>query len=823
MSIIGKNIPHDAAHTHVRGESVYIDDMPKAQGELIVGFLGSPFAHGKVKKLDLSKAQNIPGVVCLLTHKDLHHNVFGPITQDEILLVEEISQFIGQPIVVIGAESKEAIKKAKEAIMLEMEELEPVLTINQAIAKKSFIDKVYSINRGDVDGAFKNARHVLDGAFVVGGAEHFYFESQACIAYPGENKELVVHSSTQNPSEVQHVIAHLLGLTQSEVVVITKRMGGGFGGKECQATHPAVMASMVALHTKRPARLIFNKDDDMKYTGKRHPFQNRYSVAFGDDGVIKGIKFDLYADGGAYNDLSTAVLGRALTHSDNAYFIENAQIIGTICKTNFPPNTAFRGFGGPQGIITIENVIEEIAQYLKLDALVVRERNLYGTGETRNTTPFGQVVSNNNLPKILEQLKSSSEYEKRREAVSKFNSESKAHLKGIALTPVKFGISFTNTMLNQANALVNVYLDGSVQVSTGATEMGQGVNTNMRMLAADEFGIDVNSVRVMATSTEKNNNTSATAASSATDLNGSATVDACRKIKESMAKAVAAELSTQSENILFEEGYVFDKNNSSKKLTFKEAIFLTYRSRLPLGERGFYATKGIHFDWSKGQGAPFLYYTMGAAVSEVLIDRFTGTMTVERFDLLMDIGKSINPGINRGQIAGAFMQGIGWMTNEELRYTDKGSLLNHSPTTYKIPNINDVPENFNIDTIDFYNTPNVRGTKAVGEPPLVLGISVYAAIKNALSYENSSENRIAPLSVPATPEEILMRLECHYEKANDGKCTAGSLRFNEFHGIQLPEIIYKGLRPVSSSVAQARINDGSAKPAGSKEKAASNV
>ncbi len=808
MSIIGKNIPHDAAHTHVRGESVYIDDMPHAQGELLVGILGSPYAHGRIKKLDLSKAQKIPGVVCLLTHKDLHHNVFGPITQDEILLVEEVSQFVGEPIVVIGAETREAIKQAKEAIVLEMEELEPILTINQAIAKKSFIDKVYKINRGDVDAAFNTADHILDGVLIVGGAEHFYFESQACIAYPGENNELVVHSSTQNPSEVQHTIAHLLGLKQSEVVVITKRMGGGFGGKECQATHPAVMACMVALKTKRAARLVFNKDDDMKHTGKRHPFQNRYKVAFDSEGLIKAVKFDLYADGGAYNDLSTAVIGRAITHSDNAYFLENAQLTGTICRTNLPPNTAFRGFGGPQGIITIENVLEEIAQYLGLDALLVRQRNLYGTGDTRNTTPYGQVISNNNLPAIFEQLSASCDYQNRKKAIDKFNAESETHVKGLALTGVKFGISFTNTMLNQANALVNVYLDGSVQVSTGATEMGQGVNTNMRMLACDEFGIPVEHVRVMATSTEKNNNTSATAASSATDLNGSATVDACRKIKENIAKAVEIPM----DRICFEDSKVYDKQNPANSRSFVEAVFAAYKSRTSLGERGFYATKGIHFDWSKGVGAPFLYFTMGAAVSEVLIDRFTGTMTVERFDMLMDIGKSINPGINKGQMAGAFMQGIGWMTNEELRYSDKGTLLNHSPTTYKIPNINDIPAVFNINTTDFYNTPNIRGTKAVGEPPLVLGISVYAAIKNALSYLTGSENSIAPLSIPASPEEILMRMECHYEKANDGKCTAGALRFNEFHEIQLPEIIYKNLRPVSISVAAARSkNDMSGK------------
>lgn len=780
MSIIGKNLPHDSAAGHVSGESVYIDDMPIARNELVVDYLGSPFARGLLRGLDLESARRVPGVVGLYTYKDLKHNIFGPITQDEILLVEEHAEFFGQPIVVIAAESAEAVKAAKAAIILDMEELEPYLTVDAAVAAHRYLDRTYQIKRGDVETAFKDARHIIEGRFVIGGADHFYLESQACLVVPGEFDQLVVHSSTQNPSEVQHVIAHLLGLKMSQVVCITKRMGGGFGGKECQATHPAVMASLVALKTKRPARFIFTKDDDMKYTGKRHPFQNDYKVAFDDDGLITALDARLYADGGAYNDLSTAIVGRALTHIDNAYYLPNVTAVGKIARTNFPPNTAFRGFGGPQGVITIENIMEEIAAHLGVDAAIVRQRNCYGVAE-RNVTHYGQIVANNTLPELFEKIIESSEYMERRRAIDKFNDPasenekgSRTHLRGMALTAVKFGISFTNKFLNQANALVNIYLDGTVQVSTGATEMGQGVNTNIKMLVADEFAISPDNVIVMATSTEKNNNTSATAASSATDLNGSAAVNACRQLKERLARVAAQHISlgevglgAYPERIVFQDNHVFDSRRPSHKIRFAELVNMAYRERLPLGERGHYATSGIGFDWNVGQGCPFLYYTNGVAVSEVLIDRFTGELRVERADILMDIGKSINPGINRGQIIGAFIQGMGWLTCEELRYSAKGELLSYSPTTYKIPNIDDTPPVFNVATLDNDNTVNVRGSKAVGEPPLLLGISVFMAVKNALSYV--SREQLPVISTPASGEEILQRLS-YYDKAVQQSC-----------------------------------------------------
>ncbi|MBK9141102.1 MAG: xanthine dehydrogenase molybdopterin binding subunit [Candidatus Melainabacteria bacterium] len=815
MSVVGRNLPHDSAREHVSGESIYIDDMPASKNELFVDFVGSPVAHGRLVSIDLSAAAKIEGVVGLFTHADLAHNKFGPILQDEVLLVEDELEFIGQPVVVVAAETKTALAKAKKAVRLEIEELEPVLTIDEARARKQFIDREYAIQRGDLEKAFESAPHELSGTVVIGGADHFYLESQACIVYPGERDQLTIHSSTQAPSEVQHVAAHLLGLKQNQVVVITRRMGGGFGGKECQATHPAVMAALVAHKTKRPARMIYIKDDDMKFTGKRHPFQNDYRVAFDDDGRILGMSLRIFADGGAHNDLSTAVLGRALTHADNAYFIPAAEIRGRICKTNFPPNTAFRGFGGPQGVITIENIMEEIAACLGKDALDVRLANLYGI-EDRNTTPYGQIVENNTLPKVFEQLEETSSYRQRFAEVERFNASCPTHLKGIALTPVKFGISFTNKFLNQANALVNVYLDGTVQVSTGATEMGQGVNTNIQMLVADEFSIDPSWVIVMATSTEKNNNTSATAASAATDLNGSAAVDACQKIKQNMAAVASRYFASKEtgigaypEQIVFEDGQVFDRRRPDNKIAFAELVGMSYRERVSLGERGYYATRGIDFDWAAGKGVPFLYFTIGAAVSEVTIDRFTGEMRVDRIDVLMDVGKSINPGINRGQIIGGMVQGMGWLTNEELRYTETGHLLNYSPTTYKIPNIYDVPSVFNVDTIDNYCTPNVRGTKAVGEPPLLLAISVWAAIKHAISFVCGDS--IPCLSVPATAEEILSRLSAPGSAGDNGRDGEGSKFVNAF-GLAVPAIKHGKLRPVSQSVAQAVSKKPGARP-----------
>ena len=749
---VGRNVPHDSARGHVTGQSLYVDDVAPLHGELLVDFVWSPHAHARIRSIDLDDAANVPGVAGLFTYRDLHHNRLGPIVADEPLLAEDVCTFIGQPIVVIAAESRAAIAAAKAAIRIDFEELKPILTIDDAIAAGSFIGDTRFIRRGDAEAALAGAEHVLEGVFRNQGQDHFYLESQAAIVAPGENGALAVLSSTQHPTEVQEVIAHLLGLGMHQVVVTAKRMGGAFGGKEAQATHPAAMAALVVQKTRRPARIAYDKDTDMHVTGKRHPFQNRYRVGFSRSGEVVALKVDLYSDGGAYADLSPAVMARAMCHSENAYFIPNIEILGTVCRTNNPPNTAFRGFGGPQGVATIENVMEEIAAYLKKDALEVRKANCYGV-ETRNVTPYGQVVPNNTLPRLFLELPERCDYEARMKAVRAFNETSKTHLKGLSLTAVKFGISFNTKFLNQANALVNVYLDGTVQVSTGATEMGQGVNTKIRQIVADELGVRIEDVSVMITSTEKNNNTSATAASSGADLNGAAAVDACSRIRARLAEVAARESGVAAESIHFEGGWV---TIGSERVPFVDIVKKAYHLRVPMGERGFYATPRIDWDWQSGTGNPFLYFTMGTACSEVLIDRFTGELKVLRSDVLMDIGRPTNPGVDRGQLVGGFIQGMGWVTTEDLRYDERGVLLSHSPTTYKIPNINDVPEVFNVDWIDVENPVTVGRSKAVGEPPLLMAISVWCAVKHALTFVANGE--VPQLLLPATNEEILMRL-----------------------------------------------------------------
>lgn len=797
MSAVGKDIPHDSARGHVSGESIYIDDIAPVRGELIVDFFYAKTSHAKIKSLDLTEAEKVPGIAALYTYKDLRGgNIFGPIMKDERLLVEDEIEFMGQPIVVIAGENRKAIEAAKRAIKIELEALEPILSINRAIELNSFIGPTRRIKRGDAESALKKSKNVIEGTFTNAGQEHFYLESQAALVYPKENNSLEVHSSTQHPTEVQEVIAHLLDLQMNQVVCITKRMGGGFGGKESQATHPAVMASLVALNTQRAARIVYNKDQDMQATGKRHPFQNEFKVGFDDDGRITALWAHLHSDGGAFNDLSSAVMARAMTHIDNAYWLPDVEVLGTVCKTHLPPNTAFRGFGGPQGIATIENIMEEIAAYLDKDPLEVRKTNLYGIGE-RNVTPYGEVIFDNSLPEIFEDLEISSDYLKRKAEVDKFNSQSKTHLKGIALSAVKFGISFNTKFLNQANALVNIYMDGSIQVSTGATEMGQGVNTNIKQIVASEFDIDADQVIVMPTSTEKNNNTSATAASSATDLNGSAAVIACEKIKEALTELAAkhiaskiADIEASPSSIRFEGGYIFDRRRPETRLTFKELVKLAYLNRVSLGERGYYATKGLDWSWDAGpegtaSGHPFLYYTQGAAVSEVSIDRFTGELKVDRVDILMDIGKPVNPGIARGQLTGAFIQGMGWVTTETLIYAEDGTLLSHSPTTYKIPNIQDTPAVFNVNWLDRQNPVNVKGTKAVGEPPLVLGLSVWCAVKYALRSLLSKSIVIPQLTLPASNEEIVMRLAQYGSYAvTDSKDNAKSGETDKTHSTE---------------------------------------
>jgi xanthine dehydrogenase large subunit len=781
MTLLGKPLPHDSARLHVTGEALYIDDLPPLRNELIVDFVSSPVAHGRIKSMDVSAAARIDGVVAVFSHADVTgENTFGPIFHDEELLAADECHYVGQPIVLLAATNRDVLRAAHAAVRIEMEELPAVLSIDDAIARKQFIGPVRRIHRGNVAAALETADHYLEGTFHSGGQEHFYLEPQAALAIPGEDGQITLHSSTQNPTEIQAVVARCLGLRQNQIVCVCKRMGGGFGGKETQAAQPAILAALVAQRTGRPARIVLACDQDMHVTGKRHPYQARYRVSFTDAGDITGLKVDFFSNGGFSADLSLAVMERTLIHAENAYYIPNVDFTGTVCRTNLPSNTAFRGFGGPQAIAAIENIIEEIAATLGRDALEIRRRNCYGVG-SRNVTPYGQIVDNNTLPAIFEILAETANYQKRRADIERFNAASRTSLKGISLMPVKFGISFTRRTLNQGNALVNIYVDGTVQVSTGGTEMGQGLNIKIQQLVADQFAVPLEAVRVMATSTEKNNNTSPTAASASTDLNGTAAVRASQALRQRLAAVAARHLAkfedgleASSVYIEFAGGQVFDRRRPSVRLRFQELVAMAYEQRVSLGERGHYATPGVDFNRETGQGSPFLYYTNGAAAAEVVIDRFTGDVKVTRVDLLMDLGQSINPAIDRGQVIGGFVQGMGWVTTEALIYSPKGALQSHSPTTYKVPNVTDVPPIFNVDFHENQgNTVNVYGSKAVGEPPLLLGVSVWTAVKHALSF--LTPGRAASLDLPATGEEILRRIseaECAESKRENKELIA---------------------------------------------------
>jgi xanthine dehydrogenase molybdopterin binding subunit/xanthine dehydrogenase small subunit len=763
-SLLGQSIPHESAQAHVTGQACYLDDLPPFRDELFVDFVGCPLAHARIVAVDVTAAAQIEGIAAAFTAADVPgDNQFGPIFHDEELLAARECHHVGQPIVVLAGNSRAALRAARGAVRIELEGLPAVLSIDQAIAGGHFIGPARQLDRGDAQAALTRAEHVLEGSFRTGGQDHFYLETQAALAIPGERGQMTVHSSTQNPSEVQAMVAHCLGLRQNMVVCTCSRMGGAFGGKESQAAHPALLAALVAHKTGRPARIVYSRDVDMLATGKRHPYLSRYRVGFSAEGRIEALVLELYSDAGCAADLSLAVMERSMLHADNAYFIPNITVTGRVCRTNRPSNTAMRGFGGPQGIAAIENVIEEIAAFLGVDALEVRRLNCYG-GSGRDITPYGQVVANNTLPIVLDRLAETADYARRCDEIARFNSNSRTHLRGLALTPVKFGISFTRRALNQANALVNIYLDGTIQVSTGGTEMGQGLNTKIRQIVAAELALPVEAVRVMAASTEKNNNTSPTAASASTDLNGTAALRAVQTLKERLALTAARHFASPEDGIepspahvRFERGGVYDLRRPGRWLDFRELIRLAHEERVDLGARGFYATPGVDFNRETGRGNPFLYFTNGAAASEVIIDRLTGELTVARVDILIDIGRSLNPGVDRGQVLGGFVQGMGWVTTEELRYSEAGELLTDSLNSYKVPNVECMPREIRLDFLDHPPNPiNLFGSKAVGEPPFVLGISVGAAVKNALS--SLTPGRSPPLEFPATSEEILRHL-----------------------------------------------------------------
>ncbi|HKP93212.1 MAG TPA: xanthine dehydrogenase molybdopterin binding subunit, partial [Chthoniobacterales bacterium] len=696
----------------------------------------------------------------------------------------------GQIIALVVGETQELCRAAAANVIVEYEPLPPIFTIEEAIDAGSFHSDPNFIRRGDVSAAIAAAPHSFEGELSFGGQDHFYLETNAAWAETGEDGTVFISSSTQHPSEVQHIVAHLLDLPMHSVVVESPRMGGGFGGKETQAAMPAALGALAATRTGRKVRVRFNRDQDMMITGKRHPFLGKFRVGFDENGLLLAAKVDLFSNGGWSLDLSRAITDRALFHLDNAYYIPNVDFSGRVVKTNLASNTAFRGFGGPQGMIVVEEIIDRIARATGLAPEVVRARNLYrGTGDT-NTTHYGQEIEDNRIQRIWSELTESSEFAARREQLAKWNRDHPHHKRGLAMTPVKFGISFTTTHLNQAGALVLLYQDGTVQVNHGGTEMGQGVYTNIALIAARELGLTPDRVRVMATRTDKVPNTSATAASCGTDLNGAAVKNACDTLRERLLpfaaemlseKAVVARVSpaggaaVSAERIVFNDNLVIDPENPDAAVPFAELVQRAYFARTSLSATGYYRTPEIHYDRDAGRGKPFHYYAVGAAVSEVEVDGFTGMTRIRRVDILHDVGDAINHGVTLGQIEGGFVQGAGWLTNEELVWDAEGRLLTHSPDTYKIPAVGDTPDIFNVAFLSDATQANVvHGSKAVGEPPLMLALSVREAIRDAVAAFGNQGGQV-PLASPATCEAILTAI--------GGRSSSGSVAETPEHAM----------------------------------------
>ncbi|MBI5403484.1 MAG: xanthine dehydrogenase molybdopterin binding subunit [Ignavibacteriae bacterium] len=752
---------HESAIKQVTGEAVFVNDMDISSEMLTGHVVYSKYAHAKILGYDLKQAKALSGVYAVLSYKDIPgENQVGPVAKDELCLAEDVVTNIGQAIILIAAKDKNTALEAEKLIDIKYEVLEPILEIEKAIEKNTLIAPVRKIERGNVEKELNKSKHKISGVLETGAQEHWYLETQSCLCIPGEDRNIKAYSSTQHPSETQAIIAEVLGIKSNEVEVEVRRLGGAFGGKETQANHIAAWSALLCNATGKPVKIHLFRDDDQIITGKRHRFLSKYEAGFDDEGKIISYSVELNADAGSATDLSMAILERAMLHADNAYYIPNMKVIGKAYRTNLPSNTAFRGFGGPQGIAVIETVIDKIARYLGKDSVEIREKNFYKK-ENDNITHYGEKVENNRLQVIYEKILKSSEYRKRRLEINQFNSENEFEKRGIALTPVKFGISFTTAFLNQAGALVNIYKDGSVLVNHGGTEMGQGLYTKILRIASLELGVSEEKIIVNATNTSKIPNTSATAASSGSDINGMAVKNAIDILKDRLA-SVALELlgsKSQKENIIFENDFVFDKNKPGKKILFKELIPAAYLKQVSLSSTGFYKTPDIWFDREKGVGNPFHYFAFGMAVTEVLVDTLTGYHKILRTDILHDTGDSINDEIDIGQVVGGFVQGVGWCTTEEIKWDAKGNLLTHSPDTYKIPTIQDIPADFRVELLKGYPNPNtIRNSKAVGEPPFMLAFSVWLAIKDAISVVGNHKSE-PEFSLPATNEVIVLAVE----------------------------------------------------------------
>ena len=747
-------ISHDSANKHVAGDALYVDDVAEPSNLLHCYFGTSTVAHAKIISMDLTGVKQYPGIIRVLTAADIPGvNEISPMHKfDEPVLAQDRIQFAGQPLFAVVAETRAIARRATKLAKIEYEELPAILDIETALKKESFVLEPQNLQIGDPQAAIASAPRRIKGEIFTGSQDHFYLEGQVSMAVPKEDGDMLILTSSQHPSEVQHLVARSLGKPIHAVTVEVRRMGGAFGGKETQAAQWAIMAAVMADLTGRPVKIRLDRDDDMRSTGKRHDFLIRYEVGFDDEGRIHGIEFTHALRCGISSDLSGPIADRAMFHSDNAYYLPNVSITSYRCKTNTVSNTAFRGFGGPQGMMGIERVIDAIAHQLGKDPLCIRKANMYGVDE-RNITPYKMKVRDNVLPSLIAELELSSDYAERRRKIEDFNRNSPVIRKGIALTPAKFGISFTTTFLNQAAALVHVYKDGSVQLNHGGTEMGQGLMIKVAQVVAQEFQIDLERVRITATNTGKVPNTSATAASSGTDMNGMAARAAARKIKKRLCKLASKQFNVADSDIRFINNHV---QAGKHMISFSKLAELAWLERISLSATGFYRTPKIYYDPQTFSGRPFLYFAYGAAVSEVEVDCLTGESRITRVDILYDAGKSLNPAIDTGQIEGGFVQGAGWLTSEEVCWDNQGHLRTHAPSTYKIPTCGDIPEVFNVKLWDKGRNreKTIHRSKAVGEPPFMLAISVHSAINQVIAAK-LGQDTLPALNTPATPEAIL--------------------------------------------------------------------
>lgn len=751
--------PHESAHNHVSGRAEYIDDIPEPDGTLHAYLGTSTIARGTIKTMDLSAVEAAPGIIGVLTSDDIPGvNDISPMGKhDDPLLSDGNVGFWGQPLFAVIGETRDAARRAAELAQIEYDEqpfvLDPVEAKDQGYP---YVTPPLKLQRGDAPSALLTAKNQLNGRISIGGQEHLYLEGQIAMAIPGENDEVFIHSSTQHPSEAQHIVAHVLDVPSNAVTVAVRRMGGAFGGKESEMNLFCAITALAAKKWNRAVKLRPDRDQDMSSTGKRHDFTVDYDVGFDDEGRIEAVHCEFMARCGHTADLSGPVTDRALFHADNAYFYPHVLLNSHPMKTDTVSNTAFRGFGGPQGIVAAERIVEEIAFHLGKDPLDIRKLNFYGTDD-RNVTPYHQTIEDNVMERIVSELESSSNYHARRKSVLEHNAKGGIIRKGIALIPVKFGISFTATWFNQAGALVHVYNDGSIQLNHGGTEMGQGLYTKVAQVVADEFQIDISRIKVTKTTTDKVPNTSATAASSGADLNGMAAKDACDTIKARLTEFACSHWNVTSDQVIFSDNMV---HVGDQALSFNEFVKKAYMNRVQLSATGFYKTPKIHWDRENGKGRPFYYYAYGACVSEVSVDTLSGEYRVDRTDILHDVGKSLNPSLDIGQVEGAFIQGMGWLTTEELVWDNQGQLRTHAPSTYKIPLASDRPRIFNVNLADWSENREltIKRSKAVGEPPLVLGAAVVEALSMAVA-SVADYNECPRLDTPATPERMLMAIE----------------------------------------------------------------